>query len=154
MSGFGKTAQPKNTFDKNRRLPEKLKATRVAADVNIVKFSAPRIIGAKRIVQQNTVLPKTSSSKVTNSGIHVAASDTVTRDAKHSNELDGESNHEDTVLKSDNTSDVISEEKKETVQKEVKKILSGTRLFTKAANSPRNSVSAYARRRIISQPGN
>lgn len=123
-----------NTRDRNGRLPEKLNATRVTADVNIVKFSAPRIMPAKE-------------------NKDVVASDEVTRNVNYISKINGESNHNETVMESDNTSDKISEEKKESVKKAVKKILSGTRLYTKAVNGPRNSTSVgkSSWRRVVTQ---
>lgn len=153
MSGFGKTFSSMNTSDRNGRLPEKLNATRVTADVNIVKFSAPRIIGAQRSAQQNGVSQKTVSSTPAKENKDVVASDEVTRNVNYISKINGESNHNDTVMESDNTSDIISEEKKESVQRAVKKILSGTRLYTKAVNGPRNStsVSKSSWRRVVTQ---
>lgn len=153
MSGFGKTFSSMNTRDRNGRLPEKLNATRVTADVNIVKFSAPRIIGAQRSAQQNGVSPKTVSSTPAKENKDVVASDEVTRNVNYISKINGESNHNETVMESDNTSDKISEEKKESVKKAVKKILSGTRLYTKAVNGPRNSTSVgkSSWRRVVTQ---
>lgn len=153
MSGFGKTFSSMNTSDRNGRLPEKLNATRVTADVNIVKFSAPRIIGAQRSAQQNRVSPKTVSSTPAKENKDVVASDEVTRNVNYISKINGESNHNETVMESDNTSDKISEEKKESVKKAVKKILSGTRLYTKAVNGPRNSTSVgkSSWRRVVTQ---
>lgn len=153
MSGFGKTFSSMNTSDRNGRLPEKLNATRVTADVNIVKFSAPRIIGAQRSAQQNGVSPKTVSSTPAKENKDVVASDEVTRNVNYISKINGESNHNGTVMESDNTSDKISEEKKESVKKAVKKILSGTRLYTKAVNGPRNSTSVgkSSWRRVVTQ---
>lgn len=153
MSGFGKTFSSMNTSDRNGRLPEKLNATRVTADVNIVKFSAPRIIGAQRSAQQNGVSPKTVSSTPAKENKDAVASDEVTRNVNYISKINGESNHNGTVMESDNTSDKISEEKKESVKKAVKKILSGTRLYTKAVNGPRNSTSVgkSSWRRVVTQ---
>lgn len=156
MSGFGKTQSSTNTTDRNRRLPEKLNATRVAADVNIVKFSAPRIVGAQKSIQRNGVSPRTVSSAIADENNLVVASDEVTRNAKYKRKMNDESNHNDKVMEIEKTSDVISEEKKETVQKAVKKILIGTRLYTKAVNSPRNNtgVGKSTWTRFLTQPRN
>ena len=55
-------------------------------------------------------------------------------------------------LKKESAPDVMSAEKKENVQKTVKKILSGTRLFTKAVSGPRNSKGASEQDNVIRKP--
>ena len=115
MSGYGKQIPPNRTVSWAKRRPEKLKATRLAGDVDVVKFSAPKIIPPNKVVERNLVLPQ---------GAHV---DNVT----------GEGANETAAISNQPGNSLLDGEKKETVQRTVKKILSGTRLFTKAV--PRNN---------------
>ena len=131
MSGFGKTAQLKKPTPKlDKAHPQKpLRITRLGADVDIAKFSAPKMVRTNIVVDRKSILPKPTSTD---------NSDSSTKDdPKDSNKQENGLN--DVLEKRDSAPDVISAEKKENVQKTVKKILSGTRLFTKAVNGPRNS---------------
>lgn len=142
MSGFGKTVQPKKPTPKlDKAHPQKLKVTRLGADVDIGWFSAPKMLGTNRKVDRKAILPKPTSTDNT---------DGTKDDPKEGNEQENGLNN--AVEKSDNTPDVMSAEKKENVQKTVKKILSGTRLFTKAVNGPRNSKSISEQVKVIRKP--
>ena len=141
MSGFGREPQPNKTISSEKRGSEKFKATRLAADVDVVRFSAPRMFGSTKIVNRNTVPPIPSSNMerlddLANQGN--TASTTATQNKVSS----VQERQQDSVVKTADEQTVrISNEKKETVQRTVKRILSGTRLFTKAVNTPRNSYS-------------
>ena len=141
MSGFGREIQPKKTSNVEKKRPEKLKATRLSGDVDVVRFSAPKMLGANKAVNKNTVMPKPSLKKerVNDVENHDNASSTTVTQHEVSNEQERGSN--DTVKMAGEPADGMSNEKKENVQRTVKKILSGTRLFTKAVNAPRNSHS-------------
>ena len=141
MSGFGKQLQPNKTFNFEKRRPEKLKATRLADNVDVVKFSAPQIIGSNKMYNRNTVLPKPTDKE------------RVDDIANHDNTT-STSNTQDRASSERGSTDRISDEKKETVQKTVKKILSGTRLFTKAVNSPRNNYSRTESSQVNRKPNN
>ena len=136
MSGFGRQIQPSKIFNIEKRRPENLKATRLAADVDVVKFSAPKIFGSNKVFNKNTLLPTpTSVERLDNITVDNGKSTTVTHD-KLSAEQEQKLNN--AAKMADEANDgLLNNEKKETVQKTVKKILSGTRLFTKAV--PRNS---------------
>ena len=132
MSGFGKTAQPKRpTLKLDKAHPQKLKVTRLGADVDISKFSAPKMVRTNKVVDRKSILPKPYSKD---------SSDGTNYDPKYSNKEENRLNIAPEAR--DSAPDVMSAEKKENVQKTVKKILSGTRLFTKAVNGPRNSNGA------------
>lgn len=142
MSGFGKTAQPKKpTLKLDKAHPQKLKITRLGAGVDISKFSAPKLLRTNEVVDRKSIPPQPASNDY---------SDGTKDDPKYSNK-------EETGLNSApekrvSAPDVISAEKKENVQKTVKKILSGTRLFTKAVNGPRNSKGASEQDKVIRKP--
>lgn len=144
MSGFGKTAQPKKpTLKLDKAHPQKLKITRLGAGVDISKFSAPKLLRTNKVVDRKSIPPQPASNDY---------SDGTKDDPKYSNK-------EETGLNSApekrvSAPDVISAEKKENVQKTVKKILSGTRLFTKAVNGPRNSKGASEQDKVIRKPQN
>lgn len=141
MSGFGKEPQPKKTSDVEKRRPEKLKVTRLSGDVDVVRFSAPKMLGANKAVNRNTVMPKPSPKKEGVDDVEKhgnASSTTVTQQERGSN---------DKAKMAGEPADGMSNEKKENVQRTVKKILSGTRLFTKAVNAPRNSHSRNDRQK-------
>ena len=141
MSGFGKTAQPKKpTLKLDKARPQKLKVTRLGADVDITKFSAPKMLRTNKVVDRKSILPKTTSKDY---------SDGTKDDPKNSNE---ENRLNNALEKRDSAPDVMSAEKKENVQKTVKKILSGTRLFTKAVSGPRNSKGASEQDNVIRKP--
>ena len=133
MSGYGKQIPPNRTLSLAKRRPEKLKATRLTGDVDVVKFSAPKIISPNKVVERNLVSPQAA---------HV---DNVTRSNTTSttvvdNELvdiEKEGANDAAAISNQPGNSLVDGEKKETVQRTVKKILSGTRLFTKAV--PRNN---------------
>ena len=148
MSGFGREIQPKKTSNVEKKRPEKLKATRLSGDVDVVRFSAPKMLGANKAVNKNTVMPKPSlikKERVNDVENHGNASSTTVTQHEVSNEQERGSN--DTVKKVGEPADGMSNEKKENVQRTVKKILSGTRLFTKAVNPPRSSYSRNDRQK-------
>lgn len=140
MSGFGKQLPPNKTFNVDKRSPEKLKATRLAANLDVVKFSAPQIIGSNKMYNRSTVLPKPT--------------DEERRDDIANHNTTSTSNTQDRASSEHGPIDRISDEKKETVQRTVKKILSGTRLFTKAVNSPRNYYSRTEGSQVNRKPSN
>ena len=133
MSGYGKQIPPNRTLSLAKRRPEKLKATRLTGDVDVVKFSAPKIISPNKVVERNLVSPQAA---------HV---DNVTRSNTTSttvvdNELvdiEKEGANDAAAISNQPGNSLVDGEKKEKVQRTVKKILSGTRLFTKAV--PRNN---------------
>lgn len=142
MSGFGKVLQPNKPFNVEKRRPEKLRATRLAADVDVVKFSAPKMIGSYRTVNKNTAilqpyLNKQSLGDRTNNEDKV--SNPVTAQLGVKPEEERELDNAKKVAQ--NSVDKMSNERKENVQRTVKRILSGTRLITKAVSTPRNSYS-------------
>ena len=142
MSGFGKTAQPKKpTLKLDKARPQKLKVTRLGADVDITKFSAPKMLRTNKVVDRKSILPQPTSKDY---------SDGTKDDTKYSNAQENRLNNE--LEKRDSAPDVMSAEKKENVQKTVKKILSGTRLFTKAVKGPRNSKGASEQDNVIRKP--
>ena len=141
MSGFGKVLQPNKSFSVEKRRPEKLRATRLAADVDVVKFSAPKMIGSNRTVNKNTAIPQPFLDRQrlgdrTNNENEV--SNPVTAQQGVKTEEDRELDNAEVAQ---NSVDKLSNEKKENVQRTVKRILSGTRLITKAVSTPRNSYS-------------
>ena len=141
MSGFGKQIQPNKTFHLDKRRPDKLKATRLAADVDVVKFSAPKIFGSNKVFNKNTVLP-------TPTNVDNGASTTEIHDkliVEQEQELNNAAKMAD---KANDT--LLNNEKKETVQKTVKKILSGTRLLTKAV--PRNNFNRSESSQVNRKP--
>ena len=141
MSGFGRVLQPKKTSNFDNRRPEKLKATRLSGDVDVVRFSAPKMLGANKAVNKNTVIsqPSPKKERVEDIADHNNVSSTTVTQHEESNER--ERGLKNTENMAGGSADGMSTEKKETVQRTVKKILSGTRLFTKAVNAPRNSNS-------------
>lgn len=149
MSGYGKSPQAKKPavkLDKGR--PEKLKVTRLGTDVDIVKFSAPKMFGTNKSVQTKAVLPAAKSTSTNSDGPSLGI---VRHDTKGNTEQENELNN--ALEGKDNTPDVMSAEKKENVQKTVKRILSGTRLLTKAVNAPRIG-NRLERGQIIRKPHN
>lgn len=142
MSGFGKTAQPKKpTLKLDKAHPQKLKVTRLGADVDIAKFSAPKMVRTNKVVDRKSIAPKPTSTD---------NNDSTKDDPKDGNKQENGLN--DALEKRDSAPDVISTKKKENVQKTVKKILSGTRLFTKAVNGPRNSKGISEQDKAIRKP--
>lgn len=154
MSGYGKTAKPTKPavkLDKPGR-PEKLKVTRLGTDVDIVKFSAPKMLGTNQKFHRRAILPTTKPTSTNISNTDGQTSGTVTRDTKDNTEQKNELNN--AFQERDITPDVMSAEKKENVQKTVKKILSGTRLFTKAVNASRIGNGRPERDQVIRKPHN
>ena len=143
MSGFGKAVQPKKTTLKlDKTHPQRLKVTRLGTDVDIAKFSAPKMVRTNKVVDRKSILPKPTLKE---------NSDDTNDDPKDGNTLENGLNN-DALEKKDSAPNVMSAEKKENVQKTVKKILSGTRLFTKAVNGPRNSKSISEQDKVIRKP--
>ena len=133
MSGYGKQILPNRTLSVAKRRPEKLKATRLAGDVDVVKFSAPKIIPPNKVVERNLVLPQAAHvDNVTRSN---TTSTTVVNNELVDIEKQGA--NDAAAISNQPGNSLLDGEKKETVQRTVKKILSGTRLFTKAV--PRNN---------------
>lgn len=151
MSGYGKTPQPKKPTVKLDRptRPDKLKVTRLGADVDIVKFSAPKMFGTNKNIHRKAILP---AAKPTSTNIDGQTLGAVTQDAKDNTEQENELNN--AFQERNNTPHVMSAEKKENVQKTVKKILSGTRLFTKAVNASRIGNGRPERDQVIRKPHN
>ena len=142
MSGFGKTVQPKTpTLKLDKAHPHKLKVTRLGADADIAKFSAPKMVRTNKVVDRKAILRKPTSTDNT---------DGTKDDRQHSNEQQNGLNN--APEKRDGAPDMMSAEKKENVQKTVKKILSGTRLFTKAVNGPRNSKGISEQDKVFRKP--
>lgn len=133
MSGYGKQIPPNRTLSLAKRRPEKLKATRLAGDVDVVKFSAPKIIPPNKVVERNLVSPQAAhADNVTRSN---TTSTTVVNNEMVA--IGKEGANDAAAISNQPGNSLVDGEKKETVQRTVKKILSGTRLFTKAV--PRNS---------------
>ena len=133
MSGYGKQIPPNRTLSLAKRRPEKLMATRLAGDVDVVKFSAPKIIPPNRVEERNLVSPQAAHvDNVTRSN---TTSTTVANNEMVA--IGEEGANETAAILNQPGNSLLDGEKKETVQRTVKKILSGTRLFTKAV--PRNS---------------
>lgn len=65
----------------------------------------------------------------------VVVLDEVIRNVNYISKINGELNYNEIVMESDNIFDKILEEKKESVKKVVKKILSGICLYIKVVNS-------------------
>lgn len=154
MSGYGKTPQPKKPavkLDKPGR-PDKLKVTRLGADVDIVKFSAPKMFGTNKNIHRKAILPAAKPTSTNISNIDGQTLGAVTQDAKDNTEQENEINN--ALQERNNTHDVMSAEKKENVQKTVKKILCGTRLFTKAVNASRIGNGRPERDQVIIKPHN
>jgi len=141
MSGFGRELQPNKTVNFDKRHSETLKPTRLSADVDVVKFSAPKMFGSNKIVNRNTVLPNPSSNKerLDDLANHGNTASTTATQNKGSSVQGRQQNN--AVKTADEQTVRMSNEKKETVQRTVKRILSGTSLFTKAVKTPRNSYS-------------
>ena len=133
MSGYGKQIPPNTTLNLARRRPEKLKATRLAGDVDVVKFSAPKIIPPNKVVERNLVSPQ--AAYVDNVTRGNTTFTTVANNEVVAIEKEGANKAVATSSQPGNS--LVDGEKKEAVQRTVKKILSGTRLFTKAV--PRNN---------------
>ena len=141
MSGFGREPQPNKTINFDKRHSEKFKPTRLAADVDVVKFSAPKMFGSNKIVNRKTVLPNLSSNKERLDDL-ADHGNTASTTATQNKVSSVQERQKDNAVKTEDEQTVrISNEKKETVQRTVKRILSGTRLFTKAVNTPRNNYS-------------
>lgn len=144
MSGFGKTAQIKKPTPKlDKAHPQKLKVTRLGADVDIAKFSAPKMVRTNKVVDRKSILPKPTSKD---------NGDSDTKDEPIDSNKQENGLNDALEKKRDSAPDVISAEKRENVQKTVKKILSGTRLFTKAVNIPRNSKGTSEQDKAIRKP--
>jgi len=143
MSGFGKTVQPKKvTLKLDKAHPHKLKVTRLGADVDIAKFSAPKMVGTNKVVVRRAIPPKPTSTD-NNDGTKDDPKDNTKQEDGLNNALE----------KRDSAPDVMSVEKKENVQKTVKKILSGTRLITKAVSGPGNSKGGISEQgKVIRKP--
>ena len=132
MSGYGKQIPPNRTLSLSKRRPEKLKATRLAGDVDVVKFSAPKIIPRNKVVERNLV-----SRQAAHVG-NVTRSNTTSTTVVNNElvDIEKEGVNDAAAISNQPGNSLLDGEKKETVQRTVKKILSGTRLFTKAV--PRN----------------
>ena len=145
MSGYGKQIPPNRTLSLAKRRPEKLKATRLAGDVDVVKFSAPKIIPPNKGVERNLVSPQAAHvDNVTRSN---TTSTTVVNNELVGIEKEGANDAE--AISNQPGNGFLDGEKKETVQRTVKKILSGTRLFTKAVppnNYNRSGLTAQQNR--------
>lgn len=138
MSGFGKVLQPNRPTNVDKSGNEKFKPTRLTADVSDVKFSAPRMFGSYKPFDKNARIPQPSTKKEIFDNNATTDNPASSSDSKRQmeSEIDGETTNNGKMA---NEFDVgISQEKKENVQRTVKKILSGTRLITKAVSGPRS----------------
>lgn len=136
MSGFGKVLQSNKSMNFDRSRPAKFKPTRLTTDGGLVKFSAPKMIGSNKIISRNTATTQLSSEKGNTDSIahHYATNSSLDRQREKGSQMDGEGKMADHDIDAG-----ISDEKKESVQRTVKRILSGTRLITKAVSGPRNN---------------
>lgn len=143
MSGFGKVLQPNKSLNFDRSRPAKFKPTRLTSDVEVVKFSAPKMIGSNKIISRNTATtqPSVEKENVESIANNCATNSTSHRQREKGSQMDSEGKMADHDIDAG-----ISEEKKQSVQRTVKRILSGTRLITKAVNGPRNN---YFRANIV-----
>ena len=137
MSGFGKVLQPNRPTNVDKSGNEKFKPTRLTADVSDVKFSAPRMFGSYKPFDRNAI-PQPSTKKEIFDNNATTDKPASFSDSKRQteSEIDGETTNNGKMA--DEFDVGISQEKKENVQRTVKKILSGTRLITKAVSGPRS----------------